>query len=250
MRRPSSDAPNVARATAPPDFRHVDSWVFDLDNTLYKAECRLFDEIDARMTAYIQDLLSVPHAHARKLQKDFYVRYGTTMSGLMHEHDVAPDHFLDYVHDIDLSVIDENQALADAIAALPGRKYIYTNGSVAHAENVAGALGVFQLFDGVFDIKAADYTPKPHRAPYESFLDAFAVTPARAAMFEDLVHNLETPHDLGMTTVLVCSDAPWIVDEPAQKRPAQRGESATHIHYETDDLVDFLRAVQTGDRSP
>ncbi len=227
------------------DLRHIDCWVFDLDNTLYAAECRLFDEIDARMTAYIRDRLSLAHDDARKLQKDYYVRYGTTMAGLMQEHDVEPDHFLDFVHDIDLAPISENRALAGAIDALPGKKYIYTNGSVAHAENVAGALGVFHLFDGVFDIKAADYTPKPHREPYETFIRRFAIRPERATMFEDLAHNLETPHAMGMTTVLVCSDAPWLSDEPQEKRPARVGETAAHIHHTTDDLTRFLETART-----
>ncbi len=227
------------------DLRHIDCWVFDLDNTLYAAECRLFDEIDARMTAYIKERLAIAHHDARTLQKDYYVRYGTTMAGLMREHGVEPDHFLDYVHDIDLSPISENVALANAINALPGRKYIYTNGSVAHAENVAGALGIFHLFDDVFDIKAADYTPKPHPEPYENFVRRFGITPARATMFEDLAHNLEAPKALGMTTVLVCSDATWLADEPHEKRPARRGETADHIDHTTDDLTDFLQTART-----
>lgn len=226
------------------DLRHIDRWIFDLDNTLYAAECRLFDEIDARMSAYIRERLSIEHEDARKLQKDYYVRYGTTMAGLMREHGVDPDHFLDYVHDIDLAPISENRALAGAIDALPGEKYIYTNGSVAHAENVAGALGVFHLFDGVFDIKAADYTPKPHREPYEAFVRRFNIAPERAVMFEDLAHNLETPKALGMTTVLVCSAADWIGDEPAEKRPARIGDTADHIDHTTDDLTGFLKSAQ------
>ena len=227
------------------DLRHIDCWVFDLDNTLYAAECRLFEEIDARMTTYIRERLAIEHEDARRLQKDYYVRYGTTMAGLMREHDVDPEHFLDFVHDISLAPIKKNPTLADALAALPGRKYIYTNGSVAHAENVAGALGIFHLFDDVFDIKAAAYRPKPHREPYEAFTRCFDINPARAVMFEDLAQNLETPHAMGMTTVLVCSDAAWLADEPHEKRPARRGETAPHIHFETDDLTDFLQTART-----
>ena len=227
------------------DFRHIDCWIFDLDNTLYDAECRLFDEIDSRMTAYIKERLKLAHEDARRLQKDYYMRYGTTMSGLMREHDVEPDHFLDFVHDIDLAPIKPNPALAGAISKLPGRKYIYTNGSTQHAENVAGALGLFHLFDDVFDIKAADYTPKPHRAPYEDFIARHAIAPARAAMFEDLAQNLEIPHVLGMTTVLVCSDAAWLTDEPDEKRPARIGDGAPHVQYATDNLTKFLTNAQT-----
>ena len=232
------------------DLRHIETWVFDLDNTLYDAQYRLFDQIDARMTAFIRDRLSLEHTTARKLQKDYYVQYGTTMRGLMVEHDVCPDTFMDYVHDIDLTPIPKSPALGAALDALPGRKLIYTNGSYAHAENVAGALGVFHHFDDVFDIKSASYNPKPNRQPYEKFLSDHDVNPASAIMFEDLMQNLEAPHALGMTTVLVCSDAAWLADEPAVKRPAQPGDDAPHIHFTTNNLTAFLQSAQTGAKIP
>ncbi len=231
-----------------PDFTHVESWVFDLDNTLYPAHCNLFKQIDARMAAFIEDLLEVPHADARRLQKDYYVQYGTTMSGLMREHGVKPHDFMDYVHDIDLSVVDENRALRALIAELPGEKFIFTNGSVRHAENVTDKLGLAGLFDAVFDIAAAEFTPKPHRETYERFLSRHAVRPGEAAMFEDLAHNLLSAHALGMTTVLVGSDADWLADEPADKRPARPGERHDHVHHFTDDLTNFLGTIKT--RSP
>ncbi|MEE2690837.1 MAG: pyrimidine 5'-nucleotidase [Pseudomonadota bacterium] len=230
-------------ASPSPDLSHVDAWVFDLDNTLYPAECNLFGQIDARMAAFIERLLGCDAAEARRLQKGYYVKYGTTMSGLMREHGVAPRAFLDYVHEIDLSVVAANEALASAIAALPGKRYIFTNGSVKHAENVVERLGVSGLFDAVFDIEAADYTPKPHRQTYERFLAAHAVAPKRAAMFEDLAHNLQSAYDLGMTTVLVTSRAEWIADEPADKRPALPGDRHAHVHHVTDDLAGFLGAA-------
>lgn len=222
------------------DLAHIDTWIFDLDNTLYEAECQLFKQIDARMTDFIRERLEMDHERARKLQKDYYVQYGTTMRGLMDEHNVCPETFMDYVHDIDLSPISHNAALGNALDALPGKKLIYTNGSLRHAENVAGALGIYHLFDGVFDIQAADYEPKPKRSSYEKFLEVHNIEPARAVMFEDLVQNLQVPHDLGMTTVLVYSDAAWLDDEPVKKRPARPGETAGHIHHTTDDLTHFL----------
>ncbi len=226
------------------DLRHIESWIFDLDNTLYEAQCQLFAQIDARMTDYIRTQLDMPHEEARFLQKDYYVRYGTTMSGLMTEHNVDPDHFLHFVHDIDLTPIKPNPALAAALSRLPGKKYIFTNGSVTHAANVAGALGIFDQFEDVFDIKAAGYTPKPKRKPYELFLEQHEVTPNSSIMFEDIAQNLEMPHAMGMTTVLVCSNADWLEDEPISKRPAKPGETADHIHHSTNDLTDFLnRAV-------
>ncbi|MEZ5893940.1 MAG: pyrimidine 5'-nucleotidase [Parvularculaceae bacterium] len=228
-------------ASRPTGFGHIDSWVFDLDNTLYAAECQLFAQIDARMTDFVRARLNLPHEEARRLQKAYYVEYGTTMSGLMTLHDVCPDEFLDYVHDIDVSVITPNGALSDALAALPGRKFIFTNGSVKHAENVAGALGVLHHFDEIFDIKAAGYAPKPKREPYEKFLSSHNIAPDRAIMFEDIAVNLEAPHALGMATVLVQSDAAWLADEPHEKRPARPGDAAPpHVHYVTNDLAAFL----------
>ena len=227
------------------NLQHIEHWVFDLDNTLYSAECQLFAQIDARMTDFVQRRLDLDHASARKMQKDYYVQYGTTLSGLMQEHDVRPEDFMDYVHDIDLSAISHDRDLEAAINALPGDKYIYTNGSAKHAQNVASALGILHLFDDIFDIKAGDYTPKPHRESYERFLEAHGVAPKRAIMFEDLIQNLETPHAIGMTTVLVCSGAEWLTDEPSAKRPARPGDNAPHIHHTTDDLTRFLTSATT-----
>lgn len=226
-----------------PDLRHVENWVFDLDNTLYSADCRLFAQIDARMTEFIRDRFEMAHEEARRLQKAYYVEYGTTMSGLMARHEVCPDEFMEFVHDIDVSAIHENRALGAALAALPGRKFIFTNGSVKHAENVAGALGVLHHFDKIFDIKAAGYAPKPRREPYEKFLTSHDIEPQSAVMFEDIVQNLEAPHALGMTTVLVHSDAAWLDDEPHEKRPARKGDKGPHVHYVTDDITQFLNAA-------
>ncbi len=229
-------------------FADVDLWIFDLDNTLYPAECNLFRQIDARMAAFIEARLNLAHADARKLQKDYYVRYGTTLSGLMREHGVAPGDFLDFVHDIDASVVPRNPTLRANIDALPGRKFVFTNGTVAHAENVLARIGLTDLFADIFDIEAAAYTPKPHREAYDRFLGRAGAAPERAAMFEDIAHNLAEPHARGMTTVLVASDAPWMDDEPPEKRPAHRAEAidADHVHHVTDDLTDFLRRIAPG----
>ncbi|MGD9800531.1 MAG: pyrimidine 5'-nucleotidase [Parvularculaceae bacterium] len=227
------------------DLKHVESWVFDLDNTLYPAECHLFAQIDARMADFIRRRLNVGHDEARRLQKHYYVKYGTTLAGLMAEHGVAPDEFLSYVHDIDRSVVPEDAVLRMAIAALPGRRFVFTNGSVHHAEQTLSRIGLEGLFDDIFDIRAAEWTPKPHRETYEKFLTATRVRPRESAMFEDLAHNLEAAHALGMTTVLVRQDATWFADEPANKRPARPGDAlGAHVHHVTDDLAAFLSMVE------
>jgi putative hydrolase of the HAD superfamily len=219
-------------------FQHVDTWIFDLDNTLYPASCNLFAEVDQRMGEYIAKAIGVPFEHARHLQKAYYRQFGTTLAGLMKVHKLPPGPFLDYVHDIDLSVVPELPELAAAIAALPGRRLIFTNGSRRHAEKVATKLGVLHLFEDICDIAALDYVPKPERRAFDRLSKLHAIAPERAAMFEDMPHNLVVASDLGMTTVLVHSD---YIDHPAQLKIREWRELPAHIHYLTRDLTGFLK---------
>lgn len=245
MARAHFSAPRVKAKTRTFDLKNfldTRAWIFDLDNTLYPAESNLFAQIDQRMGEFISDYLDLPFADARVLQKSYYVSYGTTLSGLMIEHDLKPDKFLDYVHDIDVSMLTPSPELGQAIEQLPGEKYIFTNGSQAHAENVAGQLGVLDKFDGVFDIGDAGYVPKPEPVTYEKFLKAHNVTAYEAAMFEDMPHNLEAPHDLGMVTILVHSE---FYDHPVQKRIKEWDAPPEHVHHMTEDLLGFLGEVHS-----
>lgn len=223
------------------DFDDIETWIFDLDNTLYPASCRLFDQIDKRMGAFIADLLKVDQVEARRIQKDYFFRHGTTLRGLMNEHGIDPDTFLDYVHDIDHSPVPANEALAAALAGLPGRKLIFTNGTVDHADKVMRRLGVHGQFHGVFDIVHSDYIPKPALRPYEKFITNHAIDPARSAMFEDIARNLEVPAALGMVTVLV-RDAD---NEDGTLINQLNGDAqgAPYVHHVTDDLAAFLAAL-------
>jgi putative hydrolase of the HAD superfamily len=218
-------------------------WIFDLDNTLYPAECNLFAQIDQRMSAFIQNLLGLDPAAARKVQKELYYEHGTTMSGLMAKHDVKPEDFMDFVHDIDLAPVSHMPELAEAIARLEGRKFIFTNGSARHAERVAEKLGVLDLFDGIFDIAASGYVPKPKPESFERFFDFCAGANCKAAMFEDLPNNLEAAHGLGIVTVLVRSD---YCDHPSQYALRESAERPRYIHFETDNLTRFLNTVVEG----
>jgi len=218
-------------------FARVETWVFDLDNTLYPSECNLFAQIDQRMGAFLAEFLGVDPVEARRVQKDYYYRYGTTLAGLMAEHKLPPERFLDYVHDIDLAPVCATPALGAALTRLPGRKFIFTNGSRAHAERVAAKLGVLQHFEDVFDIVAGDYVPKPSPEAYDRFLKAHGVAGPAAAMFEDIPHNLEAPHMLGMATVLVHST---YLDHPSQKAIAGWRVLPPHVHHLTADLTGFL----------
>ena len=214
-------------------MNHIDCWIFDLDNTLYPASCNLFDQVDQRIGAFIADLLQVDAAEAKRLQKHYFSWYGTTLRGLMDHHGIAPGTFLDYVHAIDVSPVPPSPALDAALRALDGRKLIFTNGSVAHAERVMARLGVAEHFTGVFDIVAANYQPKPNPATYAALIERHGVDPRAAAMFEDLPRNLAPAAALGMTTILVRTQSEWAaIDEPGD-----------HIHHVTDDLVAWLEGA-------
>jgi putative hydrolase of the HAD superfamily len=226
---------------APRNFERTQVWIFDLDNTLYPIECNLFGQVDRRMGEFIARFLGVPVEYARHLQKTYYRQFGTTLCGLMQVHRMDPQPFLDYVHDLDLSGLAEHPELAARIERLPGRKLIFTNGSRAHAERVAGKLGILHVFDAIFDIRDADYVPKPTPACYDHFLKAHDVSAPRSAMFEDIPSNLEAPHALGMTTVLV--HAAGVHEHPIQQKIRGWVEPPEHIHYMTDNLANFLASI-------
>ena len=215
-------------------------WLFDLDNTLYPAETDLFAQVDVRIRDYVARLLGATPEEAHRLQKDYYRRYGTTLRGLMIEHGISPDGFLEYVHDIDHSVVAPDPRLGAAIERLPGRRFIMTNGTRAHAEKVADRLGITHHFEDVFDIVAAGLLPKPHRETYDTFLGRAAIDPTRAVMFEDLARNLEVPDALGMATVLV---VPGGVEEVVRETWEFDGRDAPHVHWVTDHLARFLERV-------
>jgi putative hydrolase of the HAD superfamily len=224
----------------PRGFGHVETWVFDLDNTLYPHHLNLWQQVDDRIRAFIADYLRVPPDEALRVQKDYYKRYGTTMRGLMTEHGLDPDDFLDFVHRIDHSPLEPNPALGAALAKLPGRKLILTNGTRKHAEAVMARLAVRQHFEDVFDIIAAELEPKPSVITYQRFLARHAVAAPHAAMFEDLVRNLETPHALGMTTVLV---VPQAEGEIVREAWELEGRDAGHVDHVTANLVGFIEAL-------
>ncbi len=221
-------------------FDHVDNWVFDLDNTLYPASCRLFDQIDRRMTAYVADYLDIGHEEAYALQKSYFRDFGTTMNGMMVNHRMDPEDYLQYVHDIDHSPVKPAPELAAALAALPGRRLIFTNASRHHASMVLNRLGIEDLFEDVFDIRSSGFVPKPSRETYAMMINATGIDPHRSAMFEDIARNLVVPCELGMTTVLVRG--------PGAHADAGAFDLGTgqepHVHYTTADLAKFLNGAR------
>ncbi len=224
-------------ASAARGFAHVETWVFDLDNTLYPHHLNLWQQVDERIRAYVARFLAVTHEEAFRLQKEYYRRYGSTLRGLMIEHGMVPDEFLDTVHQIDHSPLRPDPVLGAAIERLPGRKLILTNGTRAHADAVVRKLEIHHHFEDVFDIVAAELEPKPIARTYDRFLARHGVDPRRAAMFEYLARNLAVPHALGMTTVLV---VPHGTREVFRESWELEGRNEPHIDHVTDDLAAFL----------
>ena len=214
-------------------MREAETWVFDLDNTLYPATCRLFDQVDKNITRFIMEFLGLDWDEAYGLQKGYFRQYGTTMNGLMTLHDANPHEFMEFVHDIDLSPVDPNPRMDAALAKLPGRKIIFTNGSVAHAKGVMGALGVAHHFEAIFDIVASDFRPKPERAVYDKFVSDHKIDPNQAVMVEDMARNLAPAHEMGMTCVWIASHNDW----------AKASHDGDHVHHVVNDLTQWLEIV-------
>lgn len=191
------------------DPTHVDCWIFDLDNTLYPPSTRLFDQIDVRMGQFIENLLGCDAIEARRVQKLYFHDHGTTLSGLMHYHAIDPHDFLGFVHDIDMTPLAAAPRLAERLAALPGRKLVFTNGDDAYAEHVLAALGLSGSFDGLWDIHAMNYRPKPEPSAYAGLVDAFAIRPETAVFVEDMARNLSPAKALGMQTVWLDLATEW-----------------------------------------
>ena len=213
--------------------RMINDWIFDLDNTIYPARTNLFLRVAVRITEFVAKHYQVPHDEARVIQKDLFHRYGTTMRGMMTEEAICPDTYLNFVHDIDLSDMPLDQELDRMIGALPGRKHIFTNGTVPHAENVLNAFGIRHHFDQIFDIVAADYIPKPEQHAFDQFMKKTGIDPTSAVMIEDMARNLQPAAALGMRTVWLDSDLDW----------ATSGADSDYVHYRAEDLKGFLAAV-------
>lgn len=214
-------------------FGHIETWIFDLDNTLYPSSCRLYVEVEQRMARYIMDELKLDLEGAHALRRRYFQDHGTTLRGLMNEYGVEPQRFLDYVHEIDVSAVEPAPALGRALAALPGRKLIFTNGTRLHAERVLDRLELTHHFAAIHDIVAIDFQPKPNEAGYRALVETYAIDPRRAAMVEDMARNLPPAAALGMTTI-------WLRGGPHDEFDARH---AGAIHHTIDDLTEFLAAL-------
>ena len=216
----------------PPAFAHIDTWIFDLDNTLYPAKADLFALIDAKMTAYVARLLNLDPVSARRVQKDYFLAHGTTLAGLMAEHEIDPADFLSYVHDIEMDALEANAPLAAALARLPGRKLVFTNGDKPYALKVLDRLGLGDSFEAVHDIHAMDLVPKPAASAYAGLCAAFGIDPTRALFVEDMARNLKPAKAIGMTTV-------WVDNGSEQDHDADR----SYVDVRVSDLTAWLHQL-------
>ena len=215
-----------------PALAHIDTWIFDLDNTLYPARADLFGRIDRRMTAFVQELLGLEADEAYRVQKAYFMGHGTTLAGLMTEHQVDPHAFLAYVHDVEMDVLEEDAPLAAAIAQLPGRKLVFTNGDKPYALKVLDRLGLGESFEAVHDLHAMDLVPKPNPSAYRGLCDAYDIAPERALFVEDMARNLLPAKAIGMATV-------WIDNGSEQAPDSDR----SFIDYTVRDLAGWLNHI-------
>jgi len=210
----------------------IRNWIFDLDNTLYPASARLFDQIDAKMGSYIARRFDCDLVEARRIQKEYFHGHGTTLAGLMAEHGVDPHEFLDFVHDIEMDVLEENLPLAAAIAKLPGRKIVFTNADIPYAGRVLDRLGLSASFEAIHDIHAMDLKPKPQASAYAGLCAAFGLDPTQSLFVEDMARNLQPAKAIGMTTV-------WVDNGSEQSADTDR----SYIDFTTHDIRHWLEEI-------
>ena len=215
------------------ELTKIKYWLFDLDNTLYSGDTKVFDQVDKKMSAFISDKLKINIEEAKKIQKNYFQEYNTTLNGMIKNHKIDANEFLEFVHDVDLSFLKPDKPLKNEISKLTGKKIIFTNGSKAHAKNVTKRIGIDELFDGVFDIVESDFIPKPSIEPYKKIIENYKIEPQYCIFFEDIARNLKPAYELGMKTVWIKNDEPW----------AAEFSDADFINYKTSNLANFLKEI-------
>ena len=215
------------------ELKNIKFWLFDLDNTLYSGATKVFDQVDKRMSEFISSKLNISKEEARKIQKNYFVEYNTTLNGMIKNHKIDANEFLEFVHDIDLSFLKKDKQLDEEIEKINGKKIIFTNGSRAHAQNVTKRLGIERHFDDIFDIVSADFIPKPSPETYLKLIEKYKIEPQYSIFIEDIARNLKPAYELGMKTVWIKNEEPW----------AAEFSDSNFINYKTDNLSKFLKEI-------
>ena len=214
-------------------FRFIKYWIFDLDNTLYSGKTKVFEQVDKKMSKYISEKLNVSLEEAKKIQKNYFHEYNTTLNGMIKNHKIDPDEFLEFVHDIDIDFLQRDMELAKEIEKLDGKKIIFTNGSRKHAINVTKRIGIDQYFDGIFDIVDSDFIPKPSIEAYKKLVEKHKIDPKLSVLVEDIARNLKPAYEMGMKTIWIENDEPW----------AKKFSDSNFINYKTNNLSEFLKKI-------
>ena len=215
------------------ELKNIKYWLFDLDNTLYSGATKVFDKVDKKMSMFISSKLNISKEEAKKIQKNYFVEYNTTLNGMIKNHKIDANEFLEFVHDIDLSFLKKDKQLEEEISKINGKKIIFTNGSRAHAINVTKRLGIERYFDDIFDIVSADFIPKPSPKTYKKIIEKYKIEPQYSIFIEDIARNLKPAYELGMKTVWIENDEPW----------AAEFSDSDFINYKTDKLSKFLKEI-------
>jgi|TARA_A100001011_G_scaffold389119_1_gene470022 putative hydrolase of the HAD superfamily len=215
------------------ELTKIKYWLFDLDNTLYSGQTKVFDQVDKKMSSYISKKLNIPVEEAKKIQKEYFHKYSTTLSGMMKHHNIDANEFLEFVHDVNLDFLKQDKELEIEISRIKGKKIIFTNGSKAHAKNVTKKIGIDKLFDGVFDIVESNFIPKPSLEAYKMLIQKYKIEPQYCILVEDIARNLKPAHELGMKTVWIKNDEPWAAEFSNEK----------FINYRTENLTSFLKEI-------
>jgi len=214
-------------------FKSIKYWIFDLDNTLYSGKTKVFEQVDKKMSKYISNKLNISVEEAKKIQKNYFHEYNTTLNGMIKNHKIDPDEFLEYVHDIDIDFLEKDLKLVKEMERLEGKKIIFTNGSRKHAINVTKRIGIDQCFDGIFDIVDSDFVPKPLIEPYKKLVEKHKIDPKLSVLVEDIARNLKPAYEMGMKTVWIENNEPW----------ASKFSNDNFVNYKTNNLSEFLKKI-------
>jgi len=214
-------------------FKSIKYWIFDLDNTLYSGKTKVFEQVDKKMSKYISDKLNISIDEAKKIQKNYFYKYNTTLNGMIKNHKIDPEEFLESVHDINIDFLQKDLELAKEMEKLEGKKIIFTNGSKKHAINVTKRIGINQYFDDIFDIVDSDFIPKPAIEPYKKLVEKHKIDPKLCALVEDIARNLKPAYEMGMKTIWIENDEPW----------AKEFSDSNFINYKTNNLSGFIKKI-------
>ena len=214
-------------------FHSIKFWLFDLDNTLYSGNTKVFDQVDKKMSKYISEKLNISIDQAKEIQKSYFYEYNTTLNGMIKNHKIDANEFLEYVHDINIDFLQKDISLGEELKKLEGKKIIFTNGSRKHAKNVTEKIGIDEYFDDVFDIVDSNFVPKPSIEPYQKLVDKHKIDPKLCVFIEDIARNLKPAYEMGMKTIWIENDEPW----------AKKFSDSEFVNYKTNNLSEFLKKI-------